>query len=177
MLPTPLLVVMVAFIVIMGIDGINSYLYLINGSVFLYEPRNWLRAATGSLNGIALSNIVLPVFNYTLWKDPKEDRRPLRNGWELLALLGTLAAVVAVVQSEPLWLLYPVAIATTGGVLGMLTLVNTLILLIVLKRDSEAKTWRDALPMLLLGLAATLIELTAMGTLRYLVTGTLSWPL
>jgi uncharacterized membrane protein len=177
MLTTPLLVAMVAFIVIMGVDGINSYLYLVNGSALLYEPRNWLRAITGSLNGIALSHIVLPVFNYTLWKDPQEDLRPLRNGRELLALLGVVTLAVAVVQSEPAWLLYPVAILTTAGVLAMLTLVNTMILLIALKRDSQAHNWHDALPGLLLGLVAALIELSAMGTLRYLVTGTLAWPL
>jgi uncharacterized membrane protein len=177
MLPTPLLIVMVTFIVIMGIDGVNSYLYLVTGNILLYEPRNWLRAATGSLNGIALSTIVLPVFNYTLWKEPREDLYPLRNAWELLALLGAAAAIVAIVQGEPAWLLYPVAIVTTAGVLWMLTLVNTMILLIVFRRDSQATSWRDALPDLLFGLGATLVELTAMGTLRYVVTGTLSWPL
>jgi uncharacterized membrane protein len=175
MLPTWMIVVVVGFIAAMGVDGLNSYLYLLTGHAYLYLPQNWLRAATGSLNGIALSMIVMPVFNYTLWAQPQEER-PLVNGWELLGTVAVAAVVVAVVQSEPGWLLYPVALLTTVGVLWMLTLVNTMILLIVLRRDSQARTWRDALASLSMGLTATLIELTVMGTVRYLLTGTLGWP-
>jgi uncharacterized membrane protein len=176
MLPTWMMVVAVGFIGIMGIDGINSYLYLLRGQPFLYLPQNWLRAATGSLNGIALALIVTPIFNFTLWKDPPQER-PVKSVWELLGILAAAAAVVAVVQAEPGWLLYPVSLLTTAGVLWMLTLVNTMILLILFRQDSQSQTWRDALASLLPGLIATLIELTFMGTFRYFLTGTLGWPL
>ena len=176
MLPTWMIVLMVCFIGIMGVDGVNSYLYLLSGRAFLYLPQNWLRAATGALNGIALSMIVMPVFNYTLWKRP-QDGRPLKTAWELLGMLGVAALVVVVVQAEPAWLLYPVSFLTTTGVLWMLTLVNTMILLILFRQDSRAETWRDAMPFFLFGLTTTLLELTAMGTFRYLITGTMSWSL
>jgi uncharacterized membrane protein len=176
MLPTPLIVVMVGFIGAMGVDGLNSYLYLLTGRAYLYTPQNWLRAATGALNGIALTMIVVPIYNFTLWKQPSIDR-PLKNVWELLAILAVAALLVWVVQSEPAWLLYPVSLLTTAGVLWMLTLVNTMILLILFRQDSQAETWRDAAASLLFGLIATLVELTAMGTFRYLVTGTMGWSL
>jgi uncharacterized membrane protein len=176
MLPTWMIVTMVCFIGIMGIDGINSYLYLLRGQPLLYVPQNWLRAATGSINGIALSLIVTPIFNFTLWKNPPQER-PVKNVWELLGMLAATAAVVAIVQAEPGWLLYPVSLLTTAGVLWMLTLVNTMILLILFRQDSQAETWRDALASLLPGLTVTLIELTLMGTFRYFLTGTLGWPL
>ena len=176
MLPTGMIVVMVCFIGVMGIDGMNSYLYLLTGRAVLYQPMNWLRAVTGSLNGIALSMIVMPVANLTLWKRPQAER-PLKSPWELLGIVAVAAVVVAVVQTEPAWLLVPVALLTTTGVLWMLTLVNTMILLIVFRRDSQAETWRDALTALSTGLIATLIELTLMGTFRYLLTGTMGWPL
>jgi uncharacterized membrane protein len=176
MLPTGTIVLMVAFIGIMGLDGLNSYLSLFEGMPTLYTPHNWLRAATGGLNGIALTLIVWPVFNYTLWRHPSPER-PLKNLWELLAIVAATGGAVALVQSEPGWLLYPVAIVSAGGVLWMLTLVNTMIILILFRRDSQAETWRDAASSLLLGLVAALIELTAMGVLRYLVTGTMGWPL
>ncbi len=175
MLERWMLLGMVAFIAVMGIDGINSYLTLFDSLPHLYAPRNWLRAATGSLNGIALTMIVWPIFNFTLWKSPQRVR-PLNTWWELLGLLAADAAVVAVVQAEPPWSLYPVALLTTAGVLWMLTLVNTMILLIVFRRDGRAERWRDVVLPMLCGLVMTLIELTAMGTFRYLLTGTLYWP-
>ena len=41
--------------------------------------------------------------------------------------------------------------------------------------EQSVETWRAALGSLICGLAATLLELTAMGTFRYLVTGTMVW--
>jgi uncharacterized membrane protein len=167
---------MALFIITMGIDGLNSYLSLFPGMPTLYAPRNWLRAATGSLNGIALSTIVLPVFNFTLWRRPLAVR-PLNNLWELAAILVTTAMAVAAVQTEPSWLLYPVSVLSAGGVLWMLSMVNTMILLILLRQENQAETWREAVPPLLGGLAAALLELTTIGALRYALTGNLSWRL
>jgi hypothetical protein len=160
----------------MGIDGLNSYLSLWRTLPTLYTPQNWLRITTGSLNGIALSMIVWPVFNYTLWRHPPAIR-PLKNVWELLCIVAVAGLVVFAVQSEPDWLLYPVAMISTMGVLWMLSVVNAMILLILFRRDSQAEHWRDAVVPLLSGLMATLFELTLMGTVRYLVTGTMTWPL
>jgi uncharacterized membrane protein len=171
-----MLIVMACFIVTMGADGLNSYLSLFEHAPTLYVPQNWLRAATGSLNGIALSVIVLPVFNFTLWRRPLPTR-PLENVWELAGILSMTAVAVAAVQFEPSWLLYPMALISAGGVLWMLTLVNTMILLIAFRQESQVETWPEAAPPLLGGLAATLLELTAMGVLRYALTGTTSWPL
>jgi uncharacterized membrane protein len=176
MLPTWMLVLMAGFVALMGLDGLNSYLDLVIGRPLLYEPQNWLRAATGSLNGIALSMIVMPILNVTLWKQPAPTR-PLRNGWELLGVVAAAAALVALVQAEPAWLLYPVGLITTACVLWMLTAVNTMILLIVFRQDGHAGTWRQVTPALLGGLMGATIELAVMGTTRYLVTGTLSWPI
>jgi hypothetical protein len=175
MLSGPLIVVAVSFIAIMGLDGLNSYLTLFPGTPHLYTPQNWLRAATGSLNGIALSVIVLPVFNYTLWKSP-QPIRPIQNAWELMGMVAFAGAAVGVIQLEPGWLLYPLALLSAGGVLWMLTLVNTMILLLLLRHDSRAETWREAILPVLAGLTATLLELTTMGLLRFAVTGTMGWP-
>lgn len=171
-----MLVVLALFIGIMGVDGLNSYLSLFERAPTLYIPQNWLRAATGSLNGVALSTIVLPVFNFTLWRRPRPIR-PIRSPWELAAILSAVAAAIALLHSEPSWLLYPMALISAGGVLWMLTLVNTMILLIVFRQENQAETWRGAFAPLLSGLTATLVELTAMGVFRYALTGTMSWPL
>jgi uncharacterized membrane protein len=176
MLPTWMVILMGGFIATMGFDGLNSYLDLVLGRPLLYEPHNWLRAATGTLNGIALSMIVMPILNVTLWAQPTPVR-PLRNGWELLGVLAAAAALVALVQSEPAWLLYPVGLVTTAAVLWVLTAVNTMILLIVTHQDGQASTWRQVAPAFLGGLVVTTIELAMIGAARYLLTGTLGWPI
>jgi uncharacterized membrane protein len=175
LLSTPLLVLMGAFILTMAVDGLNSYLVLLGRAPLLYEPRNWLRTATGILNGIALSLIVLPVFNYTLWKDP-QPVRPLKHAWNLLPMLAFGALVIALLQAGPAWMFYPMTLLSAGGVLGMLTLVNTMILLILARQDSQATHWKQAVLPLLGGLTVTLIELTTIGVARYLLTGTMGWP-
>ena len=170
-----LLVLMGLCILAMAVDGGNSYLVLLGRPPLLYTPQNWLRTATGTLNGIALSMIVLPVFNFTLWKDP-QPVRPLRKVWELLPALAAGALVILLLQRGPGWLLYPMAAISAGGVLLMLTLVNTMILLILARQDGQATTWREAALPLLGGLVTTLIELTTIGLIRYWMTGTMAWP-
>jgi hypothetical protein len=170
-----MLFALIFLIVVMGIDGLNSYLGLLGYLPPLYVPQNWLRAATGALNGIALSMIVLPVFNQTLWECP-QPIRALQSGWELLAMVTAGGLMIAVLQSEPAWLLYPMALVSAGGVLWMLTLINAMILLIVFRLDAQAQSWRDAVFPMLMGLIVTLVELTTIGILRFALTGTMGWP-
>ena len=74
----------------MGIDGANSYLSLFSAAPVLYEPHNWLRLVTGTLNGLALAGLIYPVLNQTLWRD-WEDRPALSSFRELAVLLGLAA--------------------------------------------------------------------------------------
>ncbi len=48
----------------------------------------------------------------------------------------------------------------------MLMIVNTMIVLIVTRRESKAESWRDAFLPLLLGFLATFLELGALGLLH-----------
>src|SRR6185436_2450064 len=70
-LGAPLFLFFLAF----GIDGSNSYLYLLKqtsgafGNIpNLYIPNNTLRLFTGSGMGIALASIIFPAFNQSVWK-------------------------------------------------------------------------------------------------------------
>jgi len=165
MTPIPILVALVGFIGIMGVDGLNSYLSLMPGMPHLYEPHNLLRVLTGSLNGLALSNIVWPVFGFTLWRHPSPE--PPLKGWrELLVLLLADVVVVVVAFLQIPWLFYPIAIITTLGILAMLTIVNTMIVLIFLRRESVGERWRDLLVPALIGLMLVMVELGFMNFLR-----------
>jgi len=174
--PPAVLIVAVGFIVLMGVDGVNSYLNFFPNAPHLYTTRNWLRLATGTLNGLALSMIVLPVFNFTLWKRGSPERA-IRGFKELGMILVVATMMVYVVQRRIAILLYPVALLSPLSVLMTLTLVNTMIVLIIIRREAMAETWRDAVLPLALGLVCALTEITVLNLFRYLLTGSLTMPL
>jgi hypothetical protein len=169
------LVLLVAFIVLLGVDGLNSYLALLPGLPHLYEPSNSLRLITGALYGLSLSILVFPVFNFTLWKEPK-DKEALSGFKELAIILVGALFIVLIVQSEVDALLYPLALASALGVLLIFTLVNTLLVLVVSGREGQAITWGDALLPIALGLGATLLEIGAVGFARFHLTRFLGLP-
>ena len=159
------LVSLVSFIVLWGIDGLNSFLSLFPNAPHLYEPHNLWRLITGTFQGLALSIIVYPVFSFLFWKETSTER-VIRNWRELGYLLIAAVLLVWIVQTQASFLLYPVAVLSILGVLVMLTLVNTMIVLIVTRRESKAESWRGAFGPLLLGLLATFLELSVLGFLH-----------
>jgi uncharacterized membrane protein len=173
----PVVALLVGFIFLMGIDGVNSYLTLVLGRPLLYEPHNLLRLATGTLHGLALSIIVFPIFNFTLWKEP--DMEPALSGFRDLGKIVLLLALpmVLVVQSQLDVLLYPIAAISVAGVLAMLTVVNAMILIIATRREAKAIAWWDGAWPIALGLAATLVELAAIALLRWQFSTALGIPL
>ena len=109
------------FFLAWGFDGLNSYLTLFPVLPHLYQPLNLLRLVTGTLEGLAISAVFLPMLNPTLWASPVA---PLHTGevssppggssvasWADIAwLLVGGAVVVAAVGSEWAALLYPLAL-------------------------------------------------------------------
>jgi len=165
---------LVSFIILWGIDGLNSFLSLLPNAPHLYQPHNLLRLITGTLNGLALSIIVYPVFNFVLWREA-DARRVIRNWRELGYLLIPAVLLVWIAQTQADFLLYPIAILSILGVLAILTLINTMIILIVTRRESRAESWHDAIFPLLQGLLATFLELSALGLLHFALTQRLAW--
>jgi uncharacterized membrane protein len=173
--PIPVLAVLVGFVGLWAFDGLNSYLTFFPGMPHLYEPRNWLRLTTGILNGLALITFVFPILNFTLWRKP-EPERAFKNLGELLLVLPVVALLVVVIQAEISFLLYPLALLSSLGVVLMLTLINTMIAIVVLGREGYAQTWRQALPPLTAGAAMAILQMTAMVVLRVYLTVKLGLP-
>jgi uncharacterized membrane protein len=169
--PAPILAILVSFTLLWMADGLNSYLALIGGPR-LYEPRNALRLATGALNGLAMSALTFPVFNISFWRSPA-DETAFRGLFDLALLLLMEAAVVGAVISRRAFLLYPLALLSAGGVLTLLTSVNTVIALILLRRDNSVGNWCEAILPISMGLTLSLIQIGLIGVLRYRLTGTL----
>ncbi|MEJ2734603.1 MAG: DUF2085 domain-containing protein [Anaerolineae bacterium] len=174
--PVPVLGLLVLFIGLWAFDGVNSYMTFFPGAPHLYEPRNWLRLTTGMLNGLALITIVMPIYNFTLWRETKRER-VLKNVWELLAILPVAALLIWLVQAEIGFLLYPLALLSTFGVVVMLVLINSLIATVVLGREGYAQTWRQALIPWTVGAALAILQITGMVLLRAYLTTRLGLPI
>lgn len=171
--PPAITVLLVGFIFLMGVDGLNSYVDLMRGVPLFYEPRNELRLITGALNGLALGALLWPVVNFSLWCNPQPGP-VIRNGKDLGLLLLMEAGMVALVLSGWPVLLYPLALAGALGVLTMLTLTMTVIVVITLGRENRYERWRDALTPLLVGLVMALLLIGLIDLLRYGLTGTIT---
>jgi hypothetical protein len=71
-------------------------------------------------------------------------------------------------------MLYVLAIISTAGLLTVVTALNTVMVLILSRRESLATTWRQATLPLLIGVALALTELGAISLLRFNLTGTMT---
>ena len=170
--PSPLvLAILIGFTLLWATDGLNSYLTLINGP-HVYEPQNWLRLTTGALQGLTMSAFVYPVFNFTLWRDPVPERT-IRNLGELGVLLLLEAGLVGLVLTEWDFLLYPLALLSVAGVLAILTCVNGMLVLMIVRRENMVNTWRASIIPLLAGFTLSLIQIGVIDIVRYALTGTL----
>jgi uncharacterized membrane protein len=169
--PVAVLVVLVLFILVMGVDGVNSYLTLLPRLPHLYEPQNWLRLVTGMFEGLALGLLVWPIFNQTLWLN-WEDRPAVANLRELGYLVAAAVVVIGLVLSDNAWVLFPLALLSAGGVIMMLTLLNTVILTIITRRENRVAHWRAAVWPLLAGATLTLMQIAVIDAGRFAVFGT-----
>lgn len=173
--PTPIALVLLGFFLLWAFDGFNSYLTLIPGAPHLYEPHNVLRVTTGALQGVALIALVLPFFNTSFWATTTPT--PTIARWrELGGGLLLVAAIVAAANSSLDWLLYPLALFSVAGTLMLLTIVNTMLVTILLRREAQARSWREALPLLVAGLALGTVELLAINVFRSYLTAKLGLP-
>ena len=171
----PITLTLVGFIIVLGVDGVNSYLTFFPSLPHLYEPQNWLRLTTGTLEGIALSAFVYPIFNYSLWRDTL-DSPALKNFKELGLLVAVGGVIILLTWLELPILLYPLAILSTLGVLTMLGAINTVIVLALTRREGMARTWQQAVLPAAMGLALAFVEIGGIDVLRALVTRRLGLP-
>jgi len=169
----PILLTLLGFMAIMGVDGLNSYSHFFPDTPHLYEPRNWLRLLTGMGTGLALGAIILPTLSQTLWRQ-QEFRPSVSRFRELggLVLVG-VTAVLLILSNQPI-VLYVLAIMSTVGLLIIVTALNTVMVLILSRRESLAITWQQASLPLLIGVALAVIELSAISLLRFNLTGTMT---
>jgi uncharacterized membrane protein len=167
---TALAVTLGVFALIWAVDGINSYLTLFPDAPHLYEPNNLLRLMTGMLIGVGLGTMVYATFNQSVWRD-WSSQPALQSFVDLAVLLLIEIVVMAMVLTENPILLYPLAIISTLAVVAVLTLVYTVMILLFLKRENQANSWRELAFPLLGGLTVTILQIGLIDLGRYALTG------
>src|ERR1041385_4046738 len=173
-LGAPLLVFFIAF----GVDGTNSFLYLLkqtSGGVLnnlpnLYIPNNTLRLFTGSGMGIALASILYPAFNQSVWKNIDPSRA---LDWKKLGILVGLIFLVdlAILTESPI-VLYPIAILSVLGVLGLLIIVYSMVWILMMRQDNEFTSLKQVWLPFVAGTTLAFLMITAIDLLRFRLTGT-----
>jgi uncharacterized membrane protein len=173
-LGAPLLVFLIAF----GIDGTNSFLYLLkqtSGGALdslpnLYVPNNTLRLLTGSGMGIALASILYPAFNQSAWKDLDPGRA---LDWKKLgSLIGIILLIDLAVLSEHPIVLYPIAILSVLGVLALLVIVFSMVWVLVMRQENEFTSLKQMWMPFLAGTTIAFLMITTIDLVRFQLTGT-----
>ena len=154
-------------------DGTNSFMHLIprDGLPRLYQPTNFLRILTGTMHGITMGSLILPIANSTLWADAR-DEPTIAHWWELAAMYGIGLLLMLAVLSGWAIFLYPLALLSAFGVIAILSAINMVMVATILRRDGEAHTLTEALPVILLGITVTVAMIGGIDALRYALFGT-----
>lgn len=170
----PLLLFFLAF----GIDGTNSYLYLLKQTTEgafsnipnLYIPNNTLRLLTGSGMGIALASILYPAFNQTAWKESKPQ--PALDWKKLGILIGIVLLLDLIILTENPAALYLIAILSVAGVLALLIGVFSMVWLLMMRQENMFTDIRGMWMAIVAGTTFTFLMITAIDLLRLTLTGT-----
>jgi uncharacterized membrane protein len=163
--PLRVLAVLGLFVAFWAVDGLNSYWHFLSGNALLYVPNNGLRLATGLGQGLALSIVVFPLLNATLWQN-SDPRQSVATLGELSGIVLQLIALALLLLTGAGMLLYPALLVDVLSVLLLLGLVNTMIVILVLRRENRAQGWRQAVFPLSLGLLLAIGEVSGIALVR-----------
>lgn len=169
--------VIVGFLLLLAgfyaLDGLNSYIHLIPqlSRFYLYEPGNTLRLLTGTGLGLGMGVLVFPAFNSTVWK--MVDPRPVLEGYKdfVILLIGSALVDLLVLSENPL-LIYPLALISVTGVLVLLTLIYTMVLIMVAKKENTYERGWQLGSILVAGFIIALAQISFLDILRFKFTGT-----
>lgn len=171
--PVPIILVLIGFVALLGVDGVNSYLTFFPGYQPIYPPSNPLRLVTGLLTGIAVAHLIVPFFNSTLWAQP-QPTRSLDGLRDLLAVCGVAGGVALLVLSGRPLILWTLGILSSLSVVGLLSAIGAALFVSVVRRERQAHTWRDLIVPFLVGFTLAMLQLGAITIVRFSLTGTWS---
>jgi uncharacterized membrane protein len=175
-----IIAVLVLFFLAFGLDGSNSYLYLLKQTSHttfdkipnLYIPNNILRLFTGSGMGIALAAVLYPVVNQTLWREV--DDRPALEWKAFGILIGSVIVINLLILVDSPIVLYPIAYLSSLGTLSLLVIVFAILWIMIMRQDNTFEHPRQLWLPLLAGFTLAMLMILSIDLLRLQLTGTWS---
>lgn len=169
--PRKILIALGIFLVLFGVDGVNSYVHLLPNFPGLYEPNNYLRLFTGTGMGIGMGALLVPVLHQSIWHT--WDSSSVLSGWRefLLVVASSFATSALLLTNNPL-LLYPLALLSAGTVIMILGLIYTIIWIMAFKKDNSFHHFSAIIGFLAFGFSTAILQILVIDVLRLLVTGT-----
>ena len=164
--PWPITIALILFVVIMGVDGLNS-MFVDMFLPHLYTPQNWLRTLTGIGMGTAIAVLLLLILNLSLRRDYDSEQRIIGNWIELAGalLINGLAWLAIYGNIEVLY--WPVAITAWLGITGVLFCVNLLLTALFMRYEGTVTRVEQLVKPGTIALVVTLIELGALSAGRF----------
>jgi uncharacterized membrane protein len=163
--------VLVVFLAVFVIDGLNSMLELFPVIPQVYPPSNLLRLITGLMMGMVIANLLMVLWRQT-WLKNAESSAVLEDWKHFLLMVAVNALAGLMVWLRIPFLYYPIAILSTSAVIILLGMIYSLIWVIIFKKENTFERFSNGLSFLLAGLATAFIQIGLMDLLRYSLTGT-----
>ena len=164
--PIPVLATLIAFVVVMGIDGFNSMLV----DLFmphLYTPQNELRTLTGMGMGVAIAVLMFLIINLSLRQNPDTNQR-IMNGWlELGGALLLNLLVLAAMYGNVALMFWPIAITAWLGITGILYAINVLLTALFMGYEGRVTRMIQLAKPATWALLFTLVELGSLAAARF----------
>lgn len=175
--PTSMIALLVVFFLAFGVDGSNSYLYLIKQTTGgfqnipnLYIPNNTLRLLTGSGMGLTMATMLYPVFNQSIWRETED--RPVLTWKEFGALFAIVLLMDLGVLTDSPFVLYPIAFLSVLGVLALLSMVFGIVWILIMRQENIFETLLQLWLPVTAGLTLALLMISVIDLLRLKLTGT-----
>lgn len=173
-----IIAVLILFFLAFGVDGSNSYLYLMKQTSQgkldyipnLYTPNSVLRLFTGSGMGIALATVLYPVVNQTLWREL--DERPALEWKSFGALVALIVGLDLLVLTDSPIVLYPIAYVSALGALSLLVIVFSILWIMIMRQDNAFENPRELWLSLLAGFTLAMLLILGIDLFRLQLMGT-----
>lgn len=173
-----IIALLVVFFLAFGIDGSNSYLYLLKQTAKgaftnipnLYIPNNTLRLFTGSGMGIAIAAVLYPIVNQTLWRELNE--RPALEWKPFGVLVGLVLVMNLLILTDSPIVLYPIAYISSLGTLSLLVIVFAILWIIIMRQDNAFEHPKQLWLPFLSGFTLAMLMILSIDLLRLHLTGT-----
>lgn len=159
------ILVLLLFVAIMGVDGFNS-LFRDIGLPTLYEPDNFLRTISGMGMGIAVATLVQLMIVNTLRADADTARRIL--GWRDLGLIIVIDLLaLAAIYGNLSITFWPLAFLAFFGIIGVLYSVLVMLTAVIMGYESRVTDLRQLARPATVALIPTLLLMGLMSWLRF----------